>query len=66
MQQVMVEFYPLVIESIKIQPEPQRIAYMEAKERGELYVGVAQGIYNREMYAELIKAQVKVCLIADG
>ena len=60
MQPAMLDFYPLVMESIKIQPEPQRIAHAEAKERGETFVGVAQGITNREMYAELIKAQVKV------
>lgn len=62
MQPAMLDFYPLVMESIKIQPEPQRIAHAEAKERGETFVGVAQGITNREMYAELIKAQVKVSL----
>ncbi|WVR08546.1 hypothetical protein IAU60_005601 [Kwoniella sp. DSM 27419] len=59
MQTAMLEFYPLVIDSIKIQPEPQRLAHLEAKEKGELFVGVASGITNREMYAELIKAQVK-------
>ena len=61
MQQAMAEFYPLVIDSIKIQPEPQRAAQAEANERGETFVGVAPGIHNREMYTELIKAQVKVC-----
>ncbi|WRT70688.1 uncharacterized protein IL334_007686 [Kwoniella shivajii] len=59
MQTAMLDFYPLVIDSIKIQPEPQRLAHLEAKEKGEIFVGVANGIGNREMYAELIKAQVK-------
>ncbi|WWD20697.1 hypothetical protein CI109_105173 [Kwoniella shandongensis] len=59
MQTAMLDFYPLVIDSIKIQPEPQRIAHLEAKEKGEIFVGVANGVGNREMYAELIKAQVK-------
>lgn len=55
----MLDLSPLVMESIKIQPEPQRIAHNEAKERGEIFVGVAPGINNREVYAELIKTQVK-------
>lgn len=60
MGQAMLDFYPLVMESIKMQPEAQRLAHLEAKERGELFVGVASGITNREMYTELLKAQVKV------
>ena len=60
MKGAMLDFYPLVMDSIKIQPEPQRKAHEEAKERGEVFVGVAAGIQNREMYTELIKAQVKV------
>jgi transformation/transcription domain-associated protein len=56
----MLDFYPLVMESIRIQPEPQRKSHEDAKERGEIFVGVASGIHNREMYTELIKAQVKV------
>ena len=63
MKGAMLDFYPLVMDSIKIQPEPQRKAHEEAKERGEVFVGVAAGIQNREMYTELIKAQVKVSLI---
>ncbi|KAK4687186.1 transformation/transcription domain-associated protein, partial [Tremellales sp. Uapishka_1] len=59
MAPAMLDFYPLVMESIKIQPEPQRVAHLEAKARGELFVGVASEIGNREMYTELIKAQVK-------
>ncbi|WVQ85959.1 hypothetical protein IAT38_008127 [Cryptococcus sp. DSM 104549] len=59
MQTAMLDFYPLVIDSIKIQPEPQRIAHQEAKEKGDIFVGVAPGIGNREMFAELVKAQVK-------
>nr|XP_019007357.1 transformation/transcription domain-associated protein [Kwoniella pini CBS 10737]OCF46138.1 transformation/transcription domain-associated protein [Kwoniella pini CBS 10737] len=59
MQTAMLDFYPLVIESIKIQPEPQRLAHEEAQKKKEIFVGVANGITNREMYAELIKAQVK-------
>lgn len=59
MQTAMLDFYPLVIDSIKIQPEPQRLAHLEAKEKGEIFVGVASGITNREMFAELVKAQVK-------
>lgn len=55
----MLDLSPLVMESIKIQPEPQRVAHNEAKERGEIFVGVAPGITNREMYTELIKTQVK-------
>ena len=59
MQPAMLDFYPLVMESIKIQPEPQRLAHQEAADKGEIFVGVASGITNRDMYAELIKAQVK-------
>jgi transformation/transcription domain-associated protein len=59
MKGAMLDFYPLVMDSIKIQPEPQRKAHEEAKERGGVFVGVAAGIQNREMYTELIKAQVK-------
>lgn len=56
------DFYPLVMDSIRIQPEPQRIAHLEAKERGDPpFVGIAPGIVNREMYLELMKSQVKVC-----
>lgn len=55
----MLDLSPLVMESIKIQPEPQRVAHLEAKERGEIFVGVAPSITNREMYTELIKTQVK-------
>ena len=67
MQQAMLDFYPLVMESIKIQPEPQRLAHAEAAEKGEIFVGVANGINNREVYAEIIKAQVKVsCLLRAG
>lgn len=57
---VMEEFYPLVMDMIQIQPEPQRIAYEEAKAKGETFIGIANGISNREMFAELVKAQVKV------
>ena len=64
MHTAMLDFYPLVMESIQIQPEPQRLAYLEAKEKGELFVGVANGIINRDMYADLIRAQVKVSLSA--
>jgi transformation/transcription domain-associated protein len=60
MPAAMLDFYPLVMESIRIQPEPQRKAHEDAKEKGEVFVGVAAGIHNREMYTELIKAQVKV------
>lgn len=60
MAPAMLDFYPLVMDSIRIQPEPQRLAHLEAKERGEIFVGVANGIKNRDMYTELVKAQVKV------
>lgn len=59
MQSAMKDFYPLVMESIRIQPEPQKQAYAEAKAKGEIFTGVADGIKNREMYAEVIKSQVK-------
>ena len=65
MQPAMLDFYPLVMESIKIQPEPQRLAHAEAKERGEIFTGVAPAITNRDVYAELIKAQVKVSSTLD-
>jgi transformation/transcription domain-associated protein len=64
MTSALLDFYPLVMESIRIQPEPQRKAHEEAKERGEIFVGVAAGIHNREMYTELIKAQVKVSSVS--
>lgn len=57
---VMDDFYPLVMQMIQIQPEPQRVAYEEAKEKGQTFIGIAPGIVNREMFAELVKAQVKV------
>jgi hypothetical protein len=60
MQGAMKDFYPLVMESIALQPEPQRRAYQLAEEKGEVFTGVADGIHNREMYTEVIKAQVKV------
>ncbi|EIW69900.1 hypothetical protein TREMEDRAFT_71446 [Tremella mesenterica DSM 1558] len=59
MQGALLDFYPLVLESIKLQPEPQRLAHLEAKERGETFTGVTPAITNREVYTELIKAQVK-------
>lgn len=59
MENAMKDFYPLVMESIAIQPEPQRLAYAAAKEKGIIFTGVAEGIKNREMYTEVIKAQVK-------
>jgi transformation/transcription domain-associated protein len=59
-QPALSDFYPLVMDSIRIQPEPQRVAYEEAKARNEIFVGVADGIVNREIYTELIKSQVKV------
>ncbi|KAJ9105954.1 hypothetical protein QFC19_003288 [Naganishia cerealis] len=59
MENAMKDFYPLVMESIAIQPEPQRLAYVAAKEKGMIFTGVAEGIKNREMYTEVIKAQVK-------
>lgn len=62
MKSAMLDFYPLVMDSIKIQPEPQKKAHADAKERGEVFVGVADGIQNREMFTELIKAQVKVSI----
>jgi transformation/transcription domain-associated protein len=63
MQPALADFYPLVMESIQIQPEPQRLAHQQAEERGESFVGVAEGITNRAVYTELIKAQVKVSLV---
>ena len=61
MQPAMLDFYPLVMESIAIQPEPQRLAHVKAKEANEIFVGVAEDIppASRDMYAELIRAQVK-------
>lgn len=63
MQGAMKDFYPLVMDSIALQPEPQRKAYRAAEEKGQIFTGVAEGIHNREMYTEIIKAQVKVCLL---
>lgn len=60
MQGAMKDFYPLVMDSIALQPEPQRKAYKAAEEKGQVFTGVAEGIHNREMYTEIIKAQVKV------
>jgi transformation/transcription domain-associated protein len=51
---------PPTRQSIAIQPEPQRQAYIAAEAKGEIFTGVADGIQNREMYTEVIKAQVKV------
>ena len=56
----MEDFYPLVMDMIQTQPEPQRLAYEEGNEKGYTFVGVAPGIHNREMFTEVIKAQVKV------
>lgn len=55
----MKDFYPLVMESIAIQPEPQRLAYLAAQAKGDTFCGVSPAIKNREMYTEVIKAQVK-------
>lgn len=67
MAPALLDFYPLVMDSIRIQPEPQRLAHLEAKEKGEpTFVGVAPGIHNREMYLELMKSQVKVGLMFES
>lgn len=66
MSGAMKDFYPLVMDSIALQPEPQRKAYQAAEEKGQIFTGVAEGIHNREMYTEIIKAQVKVRLCAVG
>lgn len=60
MKGAMKDFYPLVMESISLQPEPQRQAYKAASANNQIFTGVAAGIKNREMYTEVIKAQVKV------
>ena len=54
------DYFPLVMECLTLQAEPQRLAYIEAAGRNELFVGIAEGITNRELYTELIVAQVKV------
>jgi len=66
MQGAMKDFYPLVMDSIALQPEPQRKAYQAAEEKGQIFTGVAEGIHNREMYTEIIKAQVKVCAMTSS
>lgn len=50
----------LSLQCLTLQPEPQRRAYEEAAKKGELFVGVSDEIQNRELYTELIVAQVKV------
>lgn len=51
-----------VEQCLTLQAEPQRRAYAEAAEKGEIFVGVAEGLQNRELYGEFVVAQVKVRL----
>ncbi|CDZ98369.1 Histone acetyltransferase SAGA, TRRAP/TRA1 component, PI-3 kinase superfamily [Phaffia rhodozyma] len=53
------DYFPLVMECLTLQAEPQRRAYLASAEKGEIFVGVAEGITNRELYQEFIVAQVK-------
>jgi len=52
----------LLFQCLTLQAEPQRRAYLAAAQKGELFVGVSDGIKNRDLYTELIVAQVKVSL----
>ncbi|CAJ0885247.1 10109_t:CDS:10 [Entrophospora sp. SA101] len=52
-------FLPLIIRTLSLQPRPQAEAHESAKARGEIFIGVAPGIRDRVKYTEFIVAQVK-------
>jgi len=52
-------FLPLIIRTLSLQPRPQAEAHESAKARGEIFIGVAPGIRDRVKFTEFIVAQVK-------
>lgn len=50
----------LLTQCLQLQAEPQRRAHAQANARGELWVGVAEGIRDKDVYLEFVNAQVKV------
>ena len=53
-------FVPLIFEQcLMLQAPPQQAAHEQARQRGEIFVGVAPGIRNRAMFSEMVTAQVK-------
>lgn len=59
MQTALQEFFPHAIENIQVMPEPQKIAFEESAAKGDIFVGIAPKITNRELFAEFYKAQTK-------
>lgn len=59
MQTSLQDFFPHAIDNIQVFPEPQRIAFEEYAAKGELFVGIAPRIQNRELFTEFYKAQTK-------
>lgn len=54
-------FVPLIVEQcLTLQAKPQQQAHEAARERGDIFVGVAPGIKNRALYTDMVVAQVKV------
>ena len=53
-------FVPLIFEHcLALQALPQQQAHDAARQRGELFVGVAPGIKNRALFGEMVTTQVK-------
>lgn len=53
-------FVPLIFEHcLMLQAPPQQQAHEAARQRGEVFVGVAPGIRNRALFSEMVTAQVK-------
>ncbi|PWN24918.1 hypothetical protein BDZ90DRAFT_281903 [Jaminaea rosea] len=53
-------FIPVIFDNcLLVQAQPQREAHEAAKQRGDIFVGVAPGIRNRAAYSEMIQAQIK-------
>lgn len=53
-------FVPLIFEQcLTLQALPQQKAHEEARQRGQIFVGVAPGIQNRALFGEMVTTQVK-------
>ena len=53
-------FVPLIFEHcLTLQALPQRQAHEAARQRGQIFVGIAPGIKNRALFGEMVTTQVK-------
>ncbi|KAG9303929.1 hypothetical protein G9A89_005839 [Geosiphon pyriformis] len=52
-------FVPLIIETLGLQAAPQAEAQAAAKAAGDIFVGVAPGIRDRQRYTDFVTSQVK-------